>query len=71
MKMDLSVSSQVLKQGEVLTMNCSVRDVDMAFFTWTFPRRQVAMATVLSQSSRMTLADYPTSFLLSESGVQW
>ncbi|XP_027887244.1 platelet-derived growth factor receptor beta-like [Xiphophorus couchianus] len=40
MEMELSVSSQVLKQGEVLTMNCSVRDVDMAFFTWTFPRRQ-------------------------------
>ncbi|PWA24639.1 hypothetical protein CCH79_00016150 [Gambusia affinis] len=40
MEMELSVSSQVLKQGEVLTMNCSVKDVDMAFFTWTFPRRQ-------------------------------
>ncbi|KAM4726664.1 platelet-derived growth factor receptor beta-like isoform 1-T2 [Anableps anableps] len=40
MEVELSVSSQVLKQGEVLTVNCSVRDVDMVFFSWTFPRRQ-------------------------------
>ncbi|MED6233685.1 hypothetical protein ATANTOWER_015014 [Ataeniobius toweri] len=41
MEVELSVSSQVLKQGEVLTVNCSVRDVDMVFFSWNFPRRQV------------------------------
>ncbi|KAM4546604.1 LOW QUALITY PROTEIN: platelet-derived growth factor receptor beta-like [Fundulus diaphanus] len=40
MDVELSVSSQVLKQGEVLTVNCSVRDVDMVFFSWNFPRRQ-------------------------------
>nr|XP_043873916.1 platelet-derived growth factor receptor beta-like [Solea senegalensis] len=36
----LSVSSVVLKQGEVLTVNCSVTDTDMVYFTWEFPRRQ-------------------------------
>ncbi|MEQ2160309.1 hypothetical protein GOODEAATRI_032360, partial [Goodea atripinnis] len=46
MEVELSVSSQVLKQGEVLTVNCSVRDVDMVFFSWNFPRRQVAKATL-------------------------
>ncbi|KAM6907779.1 platelet-derived growth factor receptor beta-like [Xenentodon cancila] len=40
MDMDLSVSSSVLKQGEVFTINCTVRDVDMVYFTWDFPRRE-------------------------------
>uniref|UniRef100_A0A3Q2EA92 receptor protein-tyrosine kinase n=1 Tax=Cyprinodon variegatus TaxID=28743 RepID=A0A3Q2EA92_CYPVA len=39
MEVELSVSSQVLKQGEDLTVNCTVRDVDMVFFSWNFPRR--------------------------------
>uniref|UniRef100_A0A3P8RY41 receptor protein-tyrosine kinase n=1 Tax=Amphiprion percula TaxID=161767 RepID=A0A3P8RY41_AMPPE len=41
MEVDLSVSSSVLKQGEVLTVNCTVKDTEMVFFTWDFPRRQV------------------------------
>ncbi|KAJ4919404.1 hypothetical protein JOQ06_000089 [Pogonophryne albipinna] len=36
----LSVSRSVLKVGESLMVNCTVRDVDMVFFTWDFPRRQ-------------------------------
>lgn len=40
MEVDLSVSSSVLKQGEVLTVNCTVKDTEMVFFTWDFPRRQ-------------------------------
>lgn len=40
MEVDLSVSSSVLKQGEVLTVNCTVTDTEMVFFTWDFPRRQ-------------------------------
>ncbi|XP_058504513.1 platelet-derived growth factor receptor beta-like [Solea solea] len=39
-QVDLSVSSVVLKQGEVLTVNCSVTDTDMVYFSWEFPRRQ-------------------------------
>uniref|UniRef100_A0A3P9DGX2 receptor protein-tyrosine kinase n=1 Tax=Maylandia zebra TaxID=106582 RepID=A0A3P9DGX2_9CICH len=39
--LDLTVSSSVLKQGEVLTVNCTVRDTEMVFFSWGFPRRQV------------------------------
>lgn len=40
MEVDLSVSSSVLKRGEVLTVNCTVRDTEMVFFSWDFPRRQ-------------------------------
>lgn len=40
MEVDLTVSSNVLKQGEALTVNCTVKDTDMVFFSWDFPRRQ-------------------------------
>uniref|UniRef100_A0A3Q3A9Z2 receptor protein-tyrosine kinase n=1 Tax=Kryptolebias marmoratus TaxID=37003 RepID=A0A3Q3A9Z2_KRYMA len=41
MDMELSVSSPTLKQGEVLTVNCTVRDPGVVVFSWDFPRRQV------------------------------
>ncbi|XP_062288699.1 platelet-derived growth factor receptor beta-like isoform X1 [Scomber scombrus] len=40
MEVELTVSGRVLKQGEALTVNCTVSDTDMVFFTWNFPRRQ-------------------------------
>lgn len=40
MEVELTVSSRVLKQGEPLTVNCTVSDTDMVFFSWVFPRRQ-------------------------------
>lgn len=40
MEVDMTVSSSVLKQGEVLTVNCTVKDTEMVFFSWDFPRRQ-------------------------------
>ncbi|XP_069030953.1 platelet-derived growth factor receptor beta-like isoform X1 [Embiotoca jacksoni] len=40
MEVDLTVSSSVLKQGEVLTVNCTVKESEMVFFSWDFPRRQ-------------------------------
>ncbi|XP_068187623.1 platelet-derived growth factor receptor beta-like isoform X2 [Antennarius striatus] len=40
MEVDLTVSSAVLKQGEVLTVNCTVKDTEMVYFFWDFPRRQ-------------------------------
>ncbi|XP_029375893.1 platelet-derived growth factor receptor beta-like isoform X2 [Echeneis naucrates] len=40
MDVDLTASSSVLKQGEALTVNCTVKDTDMVFFSWDFPRRQ-------------------------------
>lgn len=41
MEVDLTVSGTVLKQGEVLTVNCTVKDTEIVFFTWDFPRKQV------------------------------
>ncbi|XP_020510949.3 platelet-derived growth factor receptor beta-like isoform X1 [Labrus bergylta] len=40
MEVELTVSSVVLKQGEDLTVNCTVRDTELVFFTWDFPRRE-------------------------------
>ncbi|XP_028450631.1 platelet-derived growth factor receptor beta [Perca flavescens] len=40
MEVDLTVSSSVVKLGEVLTVNCTVKDAEMVFFSWDFPRRQ-------------------------------
>lgn len=40
MEVELIVSSSVLKQGEPLTVNCTVKDTEMVFFSWDFPRRQ-------------------------------
>ncbi|AWO99734.1 putative platelet-derived growth factor receptor beta-like [Scophthalmus maximus] len=40
MEVDLSVSSSVLRQGEVLTVNCTVTETQRVFFSWDFPRRQ-------------------------------
>ncbi|KAK2882351.1 platelet-derived growth factor receptor beta-like isoform X1 [Channa argus] len=39
MEVELKVSGTVLKQGEVLTVNCTVKDTEMVYFTWDFPRR--------------------------------
>lgn len=40
MEVDLTVSSSVLKRGDVLTVNCTVKRSDVVYFTWEFPRRQ-------------------------------
>ncbi|KAE8287831.1 Platelet-derived growth factor receptor beta [Larimichthys crocea] len=40
MEVDMTVSSSVLKQGEVLTVNCTVKDTEMVFFNWDFPRKE-------------------------------
>ncbi|KAM9856039.1 platelet-derived growth factor receptor beta-like [Aulostomus maculatus] len=40
MEVDLTVSSRVLKQGEPLSVNCTVKDTEMVFFSWDFPGKQ-------------------------------
>lgn len=44
MEVDLTVSSRVLKQGEVLTVNCTVKDTEMVYFFWDFPRKEVLIS---------------------------
>ncbi|XP_051902991.1 platelet-derived growth factor receptor beta-like [Hippocampus zosterae] len=40
MEADLTASGGVLKRGQPLLVNCTVRHVDMAFFSWRFPRSE-------------------------------
>ncbi|XP_034538772.1 platelet-derived growth factor receptor beta-like isoform X2 [Notolabrus celidotus] len=40
MEVELTVSGVVLKKGEALTVNCTVRDTELVYFSWNFPRRQ-------------------------------
>lgn len=50
MEVDLIVSSSVLKQGEPLVVNCTVKDTEMVYFSWNFPRRQVPVSLSVSLS---------------------
>lgn len=54
MQVELWASSRVLKQGEVLTVNCTT-NYDIVFFTWTFPRKQVSVNPTKSQLQMVTL----------------
>lgn len=56
MEVDLTVSSRVLKQGEVLTVNCTVKDTEMVYFFWDFPRKEV----LISPSLRLHLSVSPS-----------
>lgn len=56
MEVDLTVSSRVLKQGEVLTVNCTVKDMEMVYFFWDFPRKEV----LISPSLRLHLSVSPS-----------
>lgn len=69
MEVELSVSSGIIKQGEVLTVNCSVRDVDMAFFSWTFPQQQEVdpLTDILPNEIRSVINI--TTATVSDSGV--
>ncbi|XP_034034116.1 platelet-derived growth factor receptor beta-like [Thalassophryne amazonica] len=40
MEVELTATESVLRQGENLTVNCTVKDIEMVFFSWNFPRRQ-------------------------------
>ncbi|TNN64766.1 Platelet-derived growth factor receptor beta [Liparis tanakae] len=37
----INASKTVLKQGEPLTVNCTVHGVELAYFSWDFPNREV------------------------------
>lgn len=61
MEVDLTVSSSVLRQGEVLTINCTVKDAEMVYFTWDFPRRQVPVY----------LSEYPSLLVYGVTEFHW
>lgn len=48
----INASRTVLKQGETLNVNCTVHDVELVFFSWDFPNKDVSgMKTRLFVSS--------------------
>lgn len=38
----INASKTVLKQGEPLTVNCTVHGVELVFFSWDIPNREVS-----------------------------
>lgn len=38
----VNASKTVLKQGEALTVNCTVQGVELAYFSWDIPNRDVS-----------------------------
>lgn len=38
----INASKTVLKQGEELTVNCTVHGVQLVFFSWDYPNREVS-----------------------------
>uniref|UniRef100_A0A6Q2Z8H6 receptor protein-tyrosine kinase n=1 Tax=Esox lucius TaxID=8010 RepID=A0A6Q2Z8H6_ESOLU len=37
----ITVSKAVLKQGEAVMVNCTVKDAEFVYFTWDFPRKDI------------------------------
>ncbi|KAL0993868.1 hypothetical protein UPYG_G00114940 [Umbra pygmaea] len=37
----MTVSKSVLKKGEALMVNCTVKDAQIVYFTWDFPRKDI------------------------------
>ncbi|XP_070712142.1 platelet-derived growth factor receptor beta-like [Pempheris klunzingeri] len=69
MEVELTVSSPVLKQGEGLTVNCTVKDTEMVFFSWDFPRRQEIEPVTDFLPSRIRSFVNISSATLADSGV--
>ncbi|KAM9331690.1 platelet-derived growth factor receptor beta-like isoform 2-T4 [Pholidichthys leucotaenia] len=68
-KVDLTASSRILKQGEVLTVNCTVKDTEMVFFSWDFPRRQEIEPLTDFLPSRIRSFINITTATMADSGV--
>ncbi|XP_061658351.1 platelet-derived growth factor receptor beta-like isoform X2 [Syngnathoides biaculeatus] len=69
MQVDLTASSTILKRGQQLVVNCSVQDVDMVYFSWSFPRKDEFQAlTELLPNQIRSFVNIP-SVTLADSGV--
>ncbi|XP_039975631.1 platelet-derived growth factor receptor beta isoform X2 [Xiphias gladius] len=56
----VNASKTVLKQGEPLTVNCTVHGVELVFFSWDIPNREVEPLTyVLSAMSMRSCLIFP------------
>ncbi|XP_041863681.1 platelet-derived growth factor receptor beta-like isoform X4 [Melanotaenia boesemani] len=69
MEVDLSVSSSVLKRGEVLMINCTVKDAENVFFSWRFPRsKEIEPVTDLLSNQIRSFVNITTA-TVADSGV--
>lgn len=67
---EMSVSKTVVKQGEPLSIYCTVKDADMlVFFTWDFPRRTEFDPLTDVMSNQISSVVTIDSTELSDSGV--
>ncbi|CAJ1058556.1 platelet-derived growth factor receptor beta [Xyrichtys novacula] len=61
----VNASKTVLKQGEPLTVNCTVQGVELAFFSWDIPNREVIevepLTDVLSTMNMRSCLIFPQS----------
>ncbi|XP_045886877.1 platelet-derived growth factor receptor beta isoform X2 [Micropterus dolomieu] len=56
----INASKTVLKQGEPLTVNCTVHGVELVYFSWNMPNSEVKPLTdVLSPTSMRSYLIYP------------
>uniref|UniRef100_A0A3Q0T1L3 receptor protein-tyrosine kinase n=1 Tax=Amphilophus citrinellus TaxID=61819 RepID=A0A3Q0T1L3_AMPCI len=62
------IGVSVLKQGEVLTVNCTVKDTEMVFFSWDFPRKEVPPLTDFLPNRIRSFVNI-TSATVADSGV--
>ncbi|XP_054610520.1 platelet-derived growth factor receptor beta-like isoform X2 [Dunckerocampus dactyliophorus] len=69
MQVDFIASSNVLKRGEPLTVNCTVQDTEMVYFSWNFPRKQeIEPLTEFLPNQIRSFVSIPTA-TLADSGV--
>ncbi|XP_038555192.1 platelet-derived growth factor receptor beta [Micropterus salmoides] len=65
----INASKTVLKQGEPLTVNCTVHGVELVYFSWNMPNSEVKPLTdVLSPTSMRSYLIYPNATVAHSGG---
>ncbi|KAM3867210.1 platelet-derived growth factor receptor beta [Diretmus argenteus] len=54
----MNASKTVLKQGEPLTVNCTIHGVDLVFFSWDYPNREEIAVEPLTDVLPMSMRSY-------------
>ncbi|XP_029918075.1 platelet-derived growth factor receptor beta isoform X2 [Myripristis murdjan] len=55
----INASKMVLKQGEPLTVNCTIHGVELAFFSWDYPNREdIGIEPLTDVLSAMSMRSY-------------
>nr|XP_061801261.1 platelet-derived growth factor receptor beta-like [Nerophis lumbriciformis] len=69
MEVELTTSSSVLTRGQQLIINCTVKDTDLVFFTWNFPRKEEFEPLTEFLPNRIRSFVNISSVTLADSGV--